>query len=346
MPVRADNLMSKICSMENLELALKNASKGKKCKRAIAKVVAHKEEMLGALQKSLLDGTYQTSPYHHKQVYDPKERTISILPFFPDRIAQHAIIRVIEPIIVSKFIPQTYACIKGRGIHAGVRAIHKAFSQDIVGTRCCLKIDIRHYYPSIEHDRMKAKVRRMIKDPRLLIVLDNIIDSEEGLPIGNYSSQYLANIYLNDFDHWCKEVLKIKFYFRYVDDIVILSDSKEYLRFVFSKIKMYLCEKMGLEIKDNWQIFPVDDRGLDFLGYVFRHSHTRLRKRVKTKIKRKLNHLLDKELTPMQIHKEMGSYQGWINYCNGRHFIQTLNDKANGKVFQQGSSRPRRKMGR
>ena len=346
MPKRADNLMGTIASMENLELALYNASLGKKCKRAIAKVKANKKELLTALQKSLLDGTYQTSPYHHKKVFDPKEREISILPFYPDRIAQHAIINVIEPIVVSKLIPQTYACIKGRGIHAGVRALHRALSAYREDTIYCLKMDVRHYYPSVDHDIMKAKIRRMIKDPRLLKVLDNIIDSEDGLPIGNYSSQYFANIYLNDFDHWCKEVLRIKHYFRYVDDIVILSDSKEYLHLVFSKIKAYLCEELRLEVKDNWAIFPIDDRGIDFLGYVFRHNYTRLRKRTKIRIKRKLDANLKDGLDAKQIHRKMGSYQGWINYCNGRHFIQTLNDKANGKVFQQGSSRPRRKMGR
>ena len=146
---------------------------------------------------------------------------------------------VLEPIWVKTFISTSYACIKGRGIHAGVRDV-KEVLKDVEGTKYCLSWDIKKYYPSIDNEIMKLKVRKKIGDERLLKVLDEIIDSAEGLPIGNYLSQYLANVYLNDFDHWLKEVKKVKYYFRYADDGRIFSNSKEYLHELRKDIEEYL----------------------------------------------------------------------------------------------------------
>ena len=330
---REDNLMAKIASMENLELAAQKARLGKKCISAIRRFDKHKEENLLALQDWFRTGTYKTSDYTTFVINDPKERTIMRLPFFPDRIAHHALMNVLEPIFVRRLIPQTYACIRGRGIHAGVKAIKRALKNKS-GTRYCLKLDIRHYYPSIKHEIMKAKVARIIKDERTLIVLNEIIDSADGLPIGNYLSQYLSNVYLNDFDHWVKEVLRVKYYFRYVDDMVFLSDNKEELWAIFKKVQEYLGVELELEIKDNYQVFPVDSRGIDFLGYVFRHTHTLIRKRLKKNIQKKITTFVAQGLSAKEIHKKVGSYQGWFNYANCIHLIQTLNNKANGNIFK------------
>lgn len=333
MPCRADNLMVQICTDRNLESAIKKSRKGKKCKRAIARFDRDRENNKQRIKDSLRSGSYRTSKYHHKKVFDPKERDISILPYNPDRVAQHAIIGVVEPIFVGKFDPHSYACIKNRGIHAGLKAIKRALL-DREGTMYCLKLDIRHYYPSIDHETMKGAVRRMLKDPRLLPVFDEVIDSEEGLPIGNYSSQYLANVYLDRFDHWMKETKRVRYYFRYVDDIVVLSNSKKYLHQLRKDIAEYLATNLKLELKPNWQVFPVDDRGIDFLGYVTRHDYIRLRKRTKKNIQRKLNACLDAGMTLHEIHNAMGSYYGWLKYANTKHLIQTLNNKANGNIFQ------------
>ena len=333
MPKRADNLMAQMCTDKNLESAIKKSRKGKKCRRAIKNFDRDKEGNKQRIKDSLRDGSYETSKYHHKKVYDPKERDISILPYNPDRVAQHVIISVLEPVFVGKFSPDSYACIKNRGIHAGLRKLRKALL-DKDGTKYCLKMDVRHYYPSIDHEIMKQAVRRMIKDPRVLPVLDEIIDSEEGLPIGNYSSQYLANVYLDRFDHWIKEVKHVKYYFRYVDDIVILSDSKEYLHKLRAEIERELETNFHLTLKGNWQVFPVEARGIDFLGYVVRHDYVRLRKRTKINIQRKLQACIDAGMDLKAIHNAMGSYYGWLKYANCEHLIQTLNNKANGNIFQ------------
>lgn len=134
-----------------------------------------------------MKGTYRTSTYKTFTIYEPKERIIFKLPFYPDRIVHHAIMNILEPIWVSIFINNTYSCIKGRGIHKAVRDIQQDL-KDIDGTKYCLKLDIKKFYPSIDHDVLKSIIRKKIKDEKLLNLLDGIIDSTDGVPIGNYLS--------------------------------------------------------------------------------------------------------------------------------------------------------------
>ena len=131
-----------------------------------------------------------------------------------------------------------------------------------------------------------------------------------------------------------KEVKKVKYYFRYADDITIFGNDKERLRRLFFEIRDYIEGKMLLRIKSNWQIFPVDARGVDFLGYVFYHTHTKIRKKVKQNIKKKVVSCAKKGMSAKEIHKAVGSYQGWLNYGNTRNLIHKLNTIGNGKVFK------------
>jgi hypothetical protein len=134
--------------------------------------------------------------------------------------------------------------------------------------------------------RFKTQLRRKFKDDLIFGYLDEIIDSAEGLPIGNYLSQFLANYYLTPFDHWIKEAMQVKYYFRYADDIVILSDSKQHLHELLAEIRIYLSDRLKLIVKDNYQVFPVHARGIDFVGYKFYHTHTLLRKSIKQRFAR------------------------------------------------------------
>jgi hypothetical protein len=129
-------------------------------------------------------------------------------------------------------------------------------------------LDIEKYSPSIDNEILKNIIRRKIKDVRLLSLLDTIIDSAQGLPIGNYLSQYFANLYLSGLDHYCKEVLRAQYYIRYCDDIVILHQNKDALHKMYEQIEAYM-KQLKLKPKSNWQIFPVAVRGIDFLGYRF-----------------------------------------------------------------------------
>ena len=215
---------------------------------------------------------------------------------------------ILEPIWVSIFTKDTYSCIKNRGIHAAAKNVKHILRTDNDGTRYCLKIDIRKFYPSIDHDILKMVIRRRIKDKRLLWLLDEIIDSvPTGVPIGNYLSQYFANLYLAYFDHWLKEVKHVKYYWRYADDIVILALNKEVLHELLHEIRAYLRENLKLKVKRNYQVFPTNTRGIDFLGYRFFHTHTFLRKSIKKKLFRRVAKLrkrtirLTKEVYKQQI---------------------------------------------
>jgi len=263
----------------------------------------------------LKNKTYKTSEYTTFTIFEPKERIIYRLPYFPDRITHHAVMNILEPIFVSSFTRDTYSCIKKRGIHAAAAAVKIAL-RDEAGTQYCLKLDIRKFYPNVDHDVLKQLLRKKIKDKDLLWLLDEIIDSTDGLPIGNYLSQYFANFYLTYFDHWIKEVKHVRYYFRYADDLVILSDNKPYLHQMLSDIRIYMKDQLNLSVKDNYQVFPVDDRGIDYVGYVFRHTHTRLRKSIKQNFARMLKRNKNIQST--------ASYNGWAVYCDSNHLLKKL----------------------
>lgn len=240
---------------------------------------------------------------------------------------------ILEPIWLSIFTKDTYSCIKNRGIHKLVNNLKKALKSDPEGTKYCLKLDIKKFYPSINHDILKQIIRYKIKDEELLQLLDEIIDSAEGVPIGNYLSQFFANLYLAYFDHWIKEILKVIYYFRYCDDITILGSSKEELHEQFLKIQEYLEVNLKLQVKPNWQIYPVEARGIDFVGYVFRHNYTRLRKSIKHNLFVKVSGQAKQFSYKKDRVAKIGSYFGWLKYCNSKHLKYELNNKYNDEIF-------------
>ena len=307
---RVGNLFDKIIDMENIIQADNIARKGKKSRYGINRHDRNRESNLSLLKFQLETGGYKTSPYDVFTLVTDfgKERTIYRLPYYPDRIAHHAIMNVLEPYFVNSFIRDTYSCIKNRGIHDGVKRVRKALT-DKSGTKYCLKMDVKKFYPSIDHETLKNLLRRKFKDKQLLQLLDEIVESAPGLPIGNYLSQYFSNFYLNYFDHWLKEEKRIKYYFRYADDMVVLHPDKQFLHELRKEISQYLEQNLKLILKGNWQVFPVESRGIDFLGYVFYHDHLRLRKRIKQNFARK-----------MKAHPGegavMASYKGWCQHGN------------------------------
>ncbi len=322
---RIGNIYETIYSKENLILADKKARKGKRHQPGVMYFDQDKDVNIDKLHLMLKNKTYKTSAYTTFPIYEPKEREIFRLPYFPDRIVHHAVMIPLKPIFVSTFTADTYSCIEGKGVHAASFALRKAL-KDVPGTKYCLKLDIKKFYPRIPHDILKKLLRRKIKDNDLLWLLDGIIDSAEGVPIGNYLSQYFANFYLTYFDHWIKENKGVKYYFRYADDMVITSDSKQYLHQLLADIRVYLHDELKLEIKDNYQIFLVAKhrrargRGIDFVGYVHYHEHTGLRPSIKKSFAR-------------MIHKRknrasIASYSGWAKHCNSKHLLKKLlNDK-------------------
>lgn len=311
---RYNNLFDKIITMENLQLAHKKASKGKSHYKEVKMVNENLEYYLSKIQKSLIDGSYITSKYQTMEVKEKgKIRTIHKLPYYPDRIVQWAILLVIEPIFISTFTNDTYSAIPKRGIHQIVTRLKNTLhtKEDYY----CLKFDIKKYYESINHKILKTLLRKKIKDQKLLLLLDEIIASvgdENQIPIGNYTSQYFANFYLCYFDHWIKENLRIKYYFRYMDDMILIHNSKRYLHKIFGIIKLYLDEKLKLIIKSNWQIFPINKRGVDFVGYRFFYKYVLLRKNICNRFKKKINTTRNKE----HLKRSLASYKGWMQWGN------------------------------
>lgn len=320
---RYGNLFDSVCSLDNLRLADDKARKGKKSSYGVRLHDKHREDNLLRLRQALLDGTFRTSPYKTMTIHEPKERLIYKLPYYPDRIVHHAIVNVVEPIWKATFTDDTYACIKGRGLHACAWSLRHDLRANPKDTVYCLKTDIRKYYPSIDHEIMKQIVRRKIKDARLLALLDDIIDSEDGLPIGNYLSQHLANLYLTGFDHRMKEIHGVRHYYRYVDDMVFLAPTKEELRDIIATVREEL-KLLRLELKDDWQIFPVDDRGIDFLGYRFFHGYALLRKSMKKTIFKKLSRLRHGLIRQDTWRRSFASWHGWLLWCDAFRLENTI----------------------
>lgn len=321
-------LYEKIYDIENIKLAHKNAKRGKNHYKEVKMVDKNPDKFFKQIHCMLKNKTYKTSQYEiiHRKMDSGKEREIYKLPYFPDRIIHHAIMQVIEPIWRKTLIRDTYSSLRDRGIHDGVKRIKKAL-RDKENTKYCLKMDVKKFYPSVNNEILKQIIRKKIKDNNLLWLLDEIIDSSEGVPIGNYLSQYFGNLYLSELDHKIKEKYGLEYAFRYCDDIVILHKSKERLHLIRKKIEEDLI-KLKLKFKENWQVFPVDIRGLDFLGYRFFHDYILLRNSIKKKFIKKIRTINKKwkSLSHTKIINSIMSYCGWLKYANCKNLFNRYID--------------------
>lgn len=237
-----------------------------------------------------------------------------------------------ESIWKKVFIKNTYSSIRGRGIHKCVKDLYKDLHNNVEETQYCLKLDIRKFYPSIDHEILYSIIQKKIKDKWLLTLLKGIIDSAEGVQIGNYLSQFFANLYLTYFDHWIKEEVKCKYYYRYADDIVILDSDKSRLRNILIAIKFYFHNILKLQLKPNYQVFPIEKRGIDFVGYIFRHKYILLRKSIKTNMLRLVNLYLNKKISKSTFESRMTSYRGWLKFCNSKHISSIIEKTTNYRI--------------
>jgi retron-type reverse transcriptase len=323
---RYGNLFSKIVDLDNITLAHKNAKKGKGHYGEVQEVEKYPEKHIHAIQDMLVNKTFTTAKYRTKMIYEPKTRIIYKLPYFPDRIVHHAVMNVIQPIWDKVFIRDLYSAIPGKGLHAGVLRLRQ-FLKDRENTQYCLKFDIKNYYPSVNHDILLELVKRKIKCKNTLWLLEDVIRSPCGntnLPIGNYLSQYFGNIYLNGLDHWIKEEKGMKYFVRYCDDAVFLHKSKDVLNELLEEIEIFLNDNLKLKLNPKTQIFPVDARGIDFLGYRSFRNYTLLRKSSATRFKRKILFIEQNydKLEPQHIVSSIMSYCGWIKHCDGHHLFK------------------------
>ena len=311
--------------MDNLWTAYRKARKGKTSKSAVKRFDVEPEKRLTKIRSALVSGKFNTSGYETKWVFEPKQRLIYVLPFNPDRIVQHAIMNVIEPIWDSMLISDSYACRSGKAIHAGSKRVMEFVRR----YKYCLKCDISKFYPSVDHDILFNIIQRKIKCRRTLELLHNIVYSIGGgknVPIGNYTSQWFGNLYLNELDQHLKHEYCIKPYVRYCDDFVLFSDDKPFLNNMAHVIKNYVWDKLKLTLS-KCDLFPVT-QGVDFLGYRHFRNYLLLRKSTAQRIKRRLRLLpLLRERGKISLdsyRSSLASSMGWLKWCNSHNLALKL----------------------
>ena len=306
---RVGNLYDKIYDIDNIREAHRNARKRKTHYKEVKEVDADVDKYCYEIQAMLRDKTFVNGQYEiFKKIEKGKEREIYKLPYFPDRIVHHAIMQVLEPIWKKTLIADTYQSIKGRGIHKAKNKIQPLLRKYKI--QYALKMDIKKFYPSIDNEILKQILRKKLKCKDTLWLLDTIVDSTQGVPIGNYLSQYFGNLYLTYVDHEVKEKLGVRYYFRYCDDIVVLGNSKERLHSIRVDVANRVA-KLKLMLKNNYQVQRIDDRGLDFLGYRMFHKYTLLRTRVANGLKK-----ADKV-------ESLASYNGWVVSSSGYNLAKS-----------------------
>jgi len=294
---RYRDLYPMIYSFENLLIAFHKARRGKRRKRDVAEFEFNLEGNLWKLHRELREGDYEPGAYNNFYVYEQKKRLISGAPF-RDRVVHHALLNVIEPLFERTFIFDSYACRVGKGQHRAVDMYTEFARKNSYVLRC----DVQRFYPSVDHEILENILAKRIKDCQVMDLIRKLLsrgkeilkneyiiswfpgddlftplERPRGLPIGNLTSQFFANVYLNEFDHFMKEQLSCRYYLRYMDDFAVFSNSKSELRQIKKEVEKFLCSlRLSLDPKKTL-LFPVGV-GLDFLGYRVFLTHRLVRK--------------------------------------------------------------------
>lgn len=301
------NIWQSICSQENLEQAAFCAARGKTHKPDVACFLERRSRHLPRLRRALLEGAYRPGAYHQFCILEPKPRTISCAPF-RDRVVHHAFCSHIGPWLDRRFIPDSYACRNGRGMHAAAERAqfycrrHGYF----------LKLDIKSFFPSVDHSLLLEDLHRWFPEPSLRELLSVIVRAPlpgaalgKGMPIGNLSSQWFANAYLDPLDHYLKDHLRVPGYIRYMDDFVLFHDDKSILWDLHQQTASWLLEKRALTLKQRvTRLAPVAD-GLPFLGLRIFPGLMRIQppslRRARRKLRQREAQWRDGELTAEQL---------------------------------------------
>lgn len=283
---RFANLYDRMFASDNIRKAIIEASRHKRKNRySVRYCLENTEEVIERIQAN----PHITGEYREILRKDPssgKERRILVPRFFPDQIIQHCVFRVLNPLIERSYYRYSCSCIKGRGQVYASNHLRRVLKSDRKRTKYYVKLDVRKYYDSVDHDVLKAKCRRLIKDDKALRLLDEIIDSvPRGIPIGNYSSQIFANMFLTEADHFIKETLRVPHYLRFADDMVLLSGNKRRLERQVGLIREHL-NSMKLGIHGNEAIKETDGGFIDFVGYRHYRGKTAIRRRIFRRLRR------------------------------------------------------------
>ncbi|MBI2106395.1 hypothetical protein HYT57_00265 [Candidatus Woesearchaeota archaeon] len=331
-----NGLYPQIHSMKNLFLAFKEARKGKTKKYYVKRFEKNLIKQLLNLNIELKSQKYHPEPLRTFILRDPKTRKIS-KSVFRDRVVHHALVRMIEPIFDKNFIYDSCANRKGKGNLFALKRFDlfkRKITNNLTSKAFCLKADIKHYFQEVNHEILLNVIERKIKDEKVMWLIKQILgggEQNKGMPLGNLTSQFFANIYLNELDRFVKHKLKTKYYIRYVDDFVILYNSKKQLEIWKSEIDNFLKEKLKLELHpDKSKIIPLS-RGIDFVGFRNFYHHRLLRKRNIGKMFSVINKHKKGEVSK---EKLIESFQGWQAYAKWANSYK-ITKKVNNEIQSQ-----------
>ncbi|MCI3027671.1 reverse transcriptase/maturase family protein [Desemzia sp. C1] len=314
------------------------ARKGKRYREEVLRFSANLEENLIEIQNELIFHTYEVGKYREFFVYEPKQRMIMALPF-KDRVVQWAIYRVLNPLFEKQYYDHSYACRVGRGTHSAANKLQEwlRIVNKKPGKWYYLKMDISKYFYRVDHEILINIIENKTKDEELLSLLRLLINSEstefglpvassltdtnvregdKGMPIGNLTSQLFANIYLNELDKFVKNELKARYYIRYMDDFVLLSNDKQELNQWKEEIISFLDEKLSLQTNNKTCIRPIA-LGIEFVGFRIWFTHKKLRKSTVRRMKTHLKYLQKQygrnEIDVPRVHQAVMSYKGMLD---------------------------------
>ena len=324
------NLHDTFLSDDTIREAIRQSLKGRRKKRAVKRFLERyptDEEQIAHMRR--VASNFRNAKHTPREIYDGishKRRTI-IVPTFHEIIVHHMVVITLRPMFTRGMYFHTYAAVPGRGPHKGKRYVERWIREDPRNCKYVLKLDIRKYFDSIPHEILLRKLRGSIRDRRFLAVVEEIVNVQPvGIPLGFYTSQWIANWYLQDLDHFVKEKLGAVHFMRYQDDIVIFGSNKLQLHVMRVMISCFARDALGLTVKHNWQVYRFDwydrrrglrrGRDLDYMGFRFWRDRTTLRKSILRKLKRKARKIHKTRPVSVFEARQMLSYLGWIKATN------------------------------
>ena len=357
MPKRVGHLYERMLDKDLIRAAIKKGSKGKRKRWDVKKVLKNPDKYVEKVYQLILNDSYVPTKPKVKHIFDKssnKERDINIVPFYPDGIMHQLIVMAMQDVFMRGMYRWSCASIPDRGNEYARKYVRRALDNDPKGTKHCAKMDIRHYYPSIDIQRLMKALSRKIKDRKFLNLIERILKSnpEGGLSIGFYLNQWLANYFLETLDTYICTLPGVKYYVRNMDDMVLIGPNKKKLHQAVQKIEIFLRENLGIKLKGDWQVFPVDSRAINFVGYRFFHTHTRLRRKSFlrfTRSCRRVGKLLKKGRDP-SFHAAAGllSRAGNLKHCDcvqaRKKYFGCLNSKRIKDVVRRGTAELQAKL--
>ena len=332
MPKTLRNKYYENLTFEKLMEAHKKARRGKGLRDEIIKFNLKQEEYIYYLLEVLKNKTYKHGGYQVFYVTEPKLRKIEKSRYIDRAVHRWLVDNFLEPYFVPSFINTSYACIKGRGMHKACLDVQKAMRscKNKWGTYYILKMDVSKYFENIDKRILISILEKKILDKNVMWLIKEILYSQEkevGLEIGNYTSQLFANIYLNEVDQYVKKELGIKYYFRYMDDSVLMVSSKEEAKYCLEKIKNFLFLKLGLCLNKKTQIFK-SKQGINFCGYKINENRIKIRNSSKYRMKRKLKgytkQLKSGKITLSEIQKSIAGWLGYVKHADSYNLRKSM----------------------